>query len=144
MSASFLAATRAVVNRLLIPTTAVGPCGLDAGIRTIQRAFKCLKTAQFPSASLPHRTLTTGPCNAAASHWWLAPCNPALRQRQLLLQHHRTPSLVPCCFKARGMEYQPSNVKRKRKHGFHKRMRSNSGIRVIWRRLLKGRRLLTH
>nr|XP_054754271.1 uncharacterized protein LOC129260287 [Lytechinus pictus] len=46
--------------------------------------------------------------------------------------------------KARGNEYQPSNRKRKTKHGFHKRMKTQGGIGTIWKRLLKGRRLLTH
>ncbi|XP_061456958.1 large ribosomal subunit protein bL34m isoform X2 [Rhineura floridana] len=46
--------------------------------------------------------------------------------------------------KARGNEYQPSNLKRKHKHGWIRRIRSASGIEVILRRLLKGRKSLTH
>ncbi|XP_053154042.1 39S ribosomal protein L34, mitochondrial [Hemicordylus capensis] len=46
--------------------------------------------------------------------------------------------------KARGNEYQPSNIKRKRKHGWCKRIRERSGIEVILRRMLKGRKSLTH
>ncbi|XP_060640884.2 large ribosomal subunit protein bL34m [Anolis sagrei] len=51
-------------------------------------------------------------------------------------QHIRT--------KARGNEYQPSNIKRKHKHGWVKRIRTASGIEVILRRMLKGRKSLTH
>ncbi|XP_063003094.1 large ribosomal subunit protein bL34m [Elgaria multicarinata webbii] len=46
--------------------------------------------------------------------------------------------------KARGNEYQPSNLKRKHKHGWIKRIREASGIRVILRRMLKGRKSLSH
>ncbi|KAL8177909.1 UNVERIFIED_CONTAM: 39S ribosomal protein L34, mitochondrial [Gekko kuhli] len=46
--------------------------------------------------------------------------------------------------KTRGNEYQPSNIKRKRKHGWIKRIRTASGIEVILRRMLKGRKSLTH
>ncbi|XP_048351819.1 39S ribosomal protein L34, mitochondrial [Sphaerodactylus townsendi] len=46
--------------------------------------------------------------------------------------------------KARGNEYQPSNIKRKHKHGWIKRIRTASGIEVILRRMLKGRKSLTH
>ncbi|XP_054837192.1 39S ribosomal protein L34, mitochondrial [Eublepharis macularius] len=46
--------------------------------------------------------------------------------------------------KARGNEYQPSNLKRKHKHGWIKRIRSASGIEVILRRMLKGRKSLSH
>ncbi|XP_025026661.1 39S ribosomal protein L34, mitochondrial [Python bivittatus] len=46
--------------------------------------------------------------------------------------------------KSRGNEYQPSNIKRKHKHGWIKRIRTASGIEVILRRMLKGRKSLTH
>lgn len=46
--------------------------------------------------------------------------------------------------KKRGMEYQPKNLKRKRTHGWIKRITSQGGIEVILRRMLKGRKSLTH
>ncbi|KAG6853371.1 hypothetical protein C0991_004930 [Blastosporella zonata] len=43
---------------------------------------------------------------------------------------------------SRGTEYQPSQRKRKRKHGFLARKRSLGGRKILGRRLLKGRKQL--
>ena len=47
-------------------------------------------------------------------------------------------------FAARGTEYQPSQRKRKRKHGFLARKRSLNGRKILTRRMLKGRKFLSH
>ncbi|XP_047445460.1 39S ribosomal protein L34, mitochondrial [Mugil cephalus] len=44
----------------------------------------------------------------------------------------------------RGTEYQPKNIKRKRTHGWIKRLRSRGGIEVLLRRMIKGRKSLSH
>ncbi|XP_008578776.1 PREDICTED: 39S ribosomal protein L34, mitochondrial [Galeopterus variegatus] len=46
--------------------------------------------------------------------------------------------------KARGNEYQPSNIKRKRKHGWLRRLGTPAGVQVVLRRMLKGRKSLSH
>uniref|UniRef100_A0A8C6WK88 Large ribosomal subunit protein bL34m n=1 Tax=Neogobius melanostomus TaxID=47308 RepID=A0A8C6WK88_9GOBI len=44
----------------------------------------------------------------------------------------------------RGTEYQPKNIKRKRTHGWIKRNSTRGGIEVLLRRILKGRKSLSH
>ncbi|PKK17170.1 mitochondrial ribosomal protein L34 [Columba livia] len=46
--------------------------------------------------------------------------------------------------RSRGNEYQPNNRKRKRTHGWIKRISTPGGVAVILRRMLKGRKSLTH
>eukprot|EP00112_Aurelia_sp_Birch-Aquarium-sp1_P007541 Seg1822.5 transcript_id=Seg1822.5/GoldUCD/mRNA.D3Y31 product="putative 54S ribosomal protein L34 mitochondrial" pseudo=true protein_id=Seg1822.5/GoldUCD/D3Y31 len=43
-----------------------------------------------------------------------------------------------------GMEYQPNNYKRKKRHGFLKRVRTRAGRRILKRRREKGRKFLSH
>jgi len=45
---------------------------------------------------------------------------------------------------ARGAEYQPSQRKRKRRHGFLQRLKWVSGRKILGRRRNKGKRFLSH
>ncbi|CAG8535527.1 9906_t:CDS:2 [Funneliformis caledonium] len=47
-------------------------------------------------------------------------------------------------FRAYGREYQPSNLVRKRRHGFLARLKSKTGKKILARRRLKGRKYLSH
>ncbi|XP_037674333.1 39S ribosomal protein L34, mitochondrial [Choloepus didactylus] len=54
------------------------------------------------------------------------------------------PALQQARGKARGNEYQPSNIKRKHKHGWIRRLSTPAGVQVILRRMHKGRKSLSH
>lgn len=43
-----------------------------------------------------------------------------------------------------GSEYQPSQRKRKRKHGFLARLRSRTGKKILVRRRAKGKVFVSH
>ncbi|KAK1924499.1 ribosomal protein L34-domain-containing protein [Papiliotrema laurentii] len=47
-------------------------------------------------------------------------------------------------YRTMGAFYQPSQRKRKRKHGFLSRVRTHNGRKMLQRRMLKGRRFLSH
>lgn len=47
-------------------------------------------------------------------------------------------------YNTRGINYQPSCLKKKRKFGFLKRLRTYNGRLILQRRMLKGRKWLSH
>lgn len=50
----------------------------------------------------------------------------------------------PCRYVRFGMEYQPNNLQRKRKHGYLARLRTKAGRKILKRRREKGRKFLSH
>ncbi|KAM8961793.1 large ribosomal subunit protein bL34m [Pelodytes ibericus] len=106
------------LSRLLLIKPVVGP--FCAQHRTIANLSHVYNLAQAPSFSPAARTgiLT----RILPSQW--------------SLQHVRT--------RKRGMEYQPKFLKRKKTHGWLTRISTRGGIEVILRRMLKGRKSLTH
>lgn len=56
------------------------------------------------------------------------------------------PTFLPSSqrFASRGTEYQPSQRRRKRKHGFLTRKKTANGRKILQRRLAKGRQALSH
>jgi large subunit ribosomal protein L34 len=55
-----------------------------------------------------------------------------------------SPVMVHARHRSRGTEYQPSQRRRKRKHGFLARKRHVGGRKILERRRSKGRAHLTH
>ncbi|XP_053556677.1 39S ribosomal protein L34, mitochondrial [Bombina bombina] len=95
-----------------------------------------------PPLSAPIRTLTSLSHHFSGIHMpsSLLPAGSSILARNLPLHW----SFLPVRTKKRGMEYQPKFLKRKRTHGWLKRISTRGGIEVILRRMLKGRKSLTH
>ncbi|XP_023283894.1 39S ribosomal protein L34, mitochondrial isoform X1 [Seriola lalandi dorsalis] len=125
-------------------------------MNTILSSFSRLRGITYFSSSIPAvnlATMGTSPLRLFSN--WMAPraaaglqisrCGPLSSQaegsgvfQQLPWQYQQVRT------RKRGTEYQPKNIKRKRTHGWIKRISSQGGIEVILRRMLKGRKSLSH
>ncbi|CAB1436617.1 unnamed protein product [Pleuronectes platessa] len=110
------------ITRSSIPSGSLATSGIPH-----LRLFSSWITAQTTSAPLISRC---GPLSSQAEGSGI------FQQLPCQYQQIRT--------KKRGTEYQPKNIKRKRTHGWIKRVSSRGGIEVILRRMLKGRKSLSH
>lgn len=124
-------------------------------------SFHVLKLLRQPAVSLtrvptpnligvvPRQTILQYPRKFASPFTTLLPFpHPMLLRSMPSLCASPTPTFSPVMVHARhrsrGTEYQPSQRKRKRKHGFLTRKRHVGGRKILERRRTKGRAHLTH
>lgn len=94
----------------------------------------------------PPRMLASPPARSSLAPTAARPLSPLLAAHRLPLRHAAAaPSMLGSLrFATYGSEYQPSQRKRKRKHGFLARLRSRGGKKVLVRRRAQGRRFISH
>lgn len=121
------------------------------------RAFRLLRSTgtrmipaceNIPARSATSTVYTRTPMTTA----WRAPIpsSPILSMTRPMLWNKNagaSPSQIPLGgvrFTTYGSEYQPSQRKRKRKHGFLARLRSRTGKKILIRRRAKGKTAISH
>lgn len=124
-------------------------------------SFHVLKSLRQPAISVtriptpningvvPRRMTRPSPTKPASSFATLLPIPHPMLLRSISplcasLIAGLSPVTVHSRHRSRGMEYQPSQRKRKRKHGFLARKRDVGGRKILERRRTKGRAHLTH
>ncbi|XP_053293895.1 39S ribosomal protein L34, mitochondrial isoform X2 [Pleuronectes platessa] len=119
---------------------------LLSSISRLSGITRSIPSGSLATSGIPHLRLFSSWITArATSAPLISRCGPISSQaegsgifQQLPCQYQQIRT------KKRGTEYQPKNIKRKRTHGWIKRVSSRGGIEVILRRMLKGRKSLSH
>ncbi|KAG7571065.1 hypothetical protein FFLO_01029 [Filobasidium floriforme] len=110
-------------------------------VRTTPTSTSTIPSFITPSRLITFRSPTTTSLLSSKSHTSSHTPSPSLS----LLSSSPSPLLQQLRFKAYGAEYQPSQRKRKRKHGFLARLRGGRlGLGMLTRRRKVGRRFLSH
>ncbi|KAI1309720.1 hypothetical protein EDD11_004062 [Mortierella claussenii] len=105
-------------------------------------AFTSLRTKLAPVARTHFTAIAAAPSPAVG-----LPSTTPISSILTSLTGFRLPSVFGSSqarFVSYGREYQPSQRVRKRRHGFLARMKSRGGRKIIWNRLAKGRKYLSH
>ncbi|KAG7524538.1 39S ribosomal protein L34, mitochondrial [Solea senegalensis] len=120
--------------------------------RLLSSVFRLRGLSRVSSSISAESVVSTGISHLRLFSNWTAPRVPLILRCGPLSSQAEGSGVFqqpPCQYqqvrtRKRGTEYQPKNIKRKRTHGWIKRLSSQGGIEVILRRMLKGRKSLSH
>lgn len=124
--------------------------------RALARPVRSMNASISQVSSIPRNTVFTPPTlpvfgrkSTSITSVFLPTSPLVLTSANALLSAQSTtctssPSMTQIRYRARGMEYQPSQRKRKRRHGYLARIRTKGGRKILERRRKKGRWHLTH